>query len=54
MLIRKPGADEMSVEEFAREVRRIREKALYIYVPPKDRTTYHREYWRTVRSNKHE
>ena len=42
------------LEWFKEELRRIREKALYIYVPPKDRTTYHREYYHAVRSNKHE
>ena len=49
MLIRKPGADEMSVEEFARELRRIRKKAWYIFVPIRDRKEYHRDYYHRVR-----
>ena len=49
MLIRKPGADEMSVEEFARELRRIRVKAWHIFVPIRDRKDYHRDYYHRVR-----
>lgn len=39
---------------FKEELRRIREKALYIYVAPKDRASYAREYYHAVRKHKHE
>ena len=49
MRFKKPNAAEMTVEQFADELRRIRERAWHIFVPIRDRKDYHRDYYHRVR-----